>query len=118
MTKSIRPILLLVLGLILIVSALVIFFTNPFERLGQGGSGNTTATAPVSGEEFYPDIRRVSLGDAYAAYQLKQAVFVDTRSLSAYNQSHIPGAVSIPVEELEGRLGELKKTDWIITYCT
>ncbi len=94
------------------------FFTNPFEKLGQAGVASTATTLPVPTENFYPDIRRVSLGDAYAAYSLKQAVFVDTRPISAYNQSHIPGALSIPVDELEGRLSELKKSDWIITYCT
>jgi thioredoxin 1/putative thioredoxin len=36
-----------------------------------------------------------------------QVVAVDTRDASAYGRAHIPGAVHMPIEELEGRLAEL-----------
>ena len=66
----------------------------------------------------YPDVMRVMAGDARAAQELKQAVFVDVRATEQYAQSHIPGAVSIPLSEFESRLNELNKDQWIITYCT
>ncbi len=37
----------------------------------------------------------------------QQAVPVDTREAAAFNRAHIPGAVNIPLEEIEGRLAEL-----------
>lgn len=37
----------------------------------------------------------------------QQAVAVDTREAAAYGRAHIPGAVNIPLEELETRLAEL-----------
>jgi rhodanese-related sulfurtransferase len=37
---------------------------------------------------------------------------------AAYLENHIPGAVSIPLTELEARFGELDPKAWIITYCT
>jgi rhodanese-related sulfurtransferase len=58
------------------------------------------------------------VGDAKAAFDLEQAVFVDVRERAFYNESHIPGALSIPLNEIEARLGELNSSDWIITYCT
>jgi rhodanese-related sulfurtransferase len=45
-------------------------------------------------------------------------VFLDVRYAEDYAAGHIPGALSIPLTELETRLGELDRTDWIITYCT
>lgn len=65
-----------------------------------------------------PDIPRVSAGDAKAAYDIGSAVFVDVRSADAYAQSHITGALSIPLGELPDRMNELNPEDWIITYCT
>lgn len=65
----------------------------------------------------YPAVPRVAVGEARAAHESKQAVFVDVRSAEQYAQSHIPGALSIPLSELESRLNELRKDQWIITYC-
>jgi rhodanese-related sulfurtransferase len=69
-------------------------------------------------EETYPEIQRVSIDEAKAALDSGSALFVDVRSAEAYQASHISGAVNIPSEELEARLGELDKAQWIITYCT
>ena len=45
-------------------------------------------------------------------------MFVDVRDIASYQQSHIPGALSIPLDELASRKNELNPNDWIITYCT
>jgi thioredoxin len=37
----------------------------------------------------------------------REVVPVDTREVHAYNRAHIPGAVHIPMEEIETRLAEL-----------
>ena len=66
----------------------------------------------------YAAVPRVTVGNARAAQALKQAVLVDVRSQEQYAQSHVPGALSIPLSELESRLNELNKEQWIITYCT
>jgi hypothetical protein len=76
------------------------------------------AVAPLPTEETYPNIVRVSLGNAKAAYDLKQATFVDVRDAGSYGNSHIPGALSIPLNDLETRWKELDANAWIITYCT
>jgi len=39
--------------------------------------------------------------------QGQQLVPVDTREVRAYERAHIPGAVNIPLEEIENRLAEL-----------
>ena len=44
-------------------------------------------------------------------------VVLDVRSADEYSQGHIPGARSIPVEELEARLQELPRDSEIVAYC-
>jgi thioredoxin 1/putative thioredoxin len=47
-----------------------------------------------------------------------QAVAVDTRDASSYGRARIPGAVHIPMEEIEGRLAELHMLPGApILYC-
>ncbi|MBL8078186.1 MAG: rhodanese-like domain-containing protein [Anaerolineales bacterium] len=96
-------------GLLLIVAAILL----------------ATQNAPVSPtpaaafeEETYPEIPRVSLDEAKAAFDQGSATFVDVRSAEAYQGGHIAGAINIPLAELEFRLGELDEAQWIITYCT
>jgi hypothetical protein len=64
------------------------------------------------------EIPRVSLEKARQAFDEKTAIFVDVRNAETYAADHIPGALSIPVTDLQSRLNELKTSDWIITYCT
>jgi rhodanese-related sulfurtransferase/DNA-binding transcriptional ArsR family regulator len=42
---------------------------------------------------------------------------LDVRPTEEYAAGHIPGAVSIPLDELEDRLDELPDDDQIIAYC-
>ena len=66
------------------------------------------------------DVPRVSLEEAKAALDSGAAVIVDVRSPEFYEASHIPGAISIPLPDIERNptgVG-LDKDEWIITYCT
>jgi 3-mercaptopyruvate sulfurtransferase SseA len=110
--RSRRPILLMSIGGVLIVFAVIVLLLNPPSQT----SVLPDTSAPT--ESVYPEIARVSLPDARAAFDAKTAVFIDARPKISYDGGHIPGALSIPADELQNRLGELKKNDWIITYCT
>ncbi|MER6980829.1 ArsR/SmtB family transcription factor [Streptomyces carpinensis] len=46
-----------------------------------------------------------------------RAVLLDVRPVEEYRAGHIPGAVSIPVEELADRIGELPDDAEIVVYC-
>ena len=101
-------------GALLIIAALILLSQN---------SGITAATEPASladshEEETYPEIPRVSLEESKAALDEGAAVFLDVRNADMYAASHVPGALNIPLAELQSRLGELDKSGWIITYCT
>jgi rhodanese-related sulfurtransferase len=49
----------------------------------------------------------------------KKAVIVDVREDSEWNEQHIPGAIHIPLAQLNGRISELKqyKDTPVITQC-
>jgi len=66
------------------------------------------------------EVPRVSLEDARAAIESGDAIVVDVRSDAAYAVSHIPGAINIPLGEIESNPTglNLDKDRWIITYCT
>lgn len=47
----------------------------------------------------------------------KQVVILDTRPASEYIAGHIPGALSIPIDDLQRRLKELTKGKPYVAYC-
>ncbi len=63
------------------------------------------AMEPVKGPEL---LRRVRNGEV---------TVLDVRPAEEYRAGHIPGAVSIPVGELEARLDELPRDREIVAYC-
>jgi len=60
---------------------------------------------------------RVS-GSEARALVAKGALLVDVRSPGEFSGGHIEGALSIPIQELSGRMNELgDKTGQIVLYC-
>jgi hypothetical protein len=113
--QSILPILMVIGGVILILGAAAWLIQSS----RQTAALEKDLPPPVSSPRIpYPDMKRISLGDAKAAYELKQAVFVDVRGDPYFSQGHIPGAVSMSDNDLPARLAELDPQAWIITYCT
>jgi 3-mercaptopyruvate sulfurtransferase SseA len=97
-------------GVLLLATAIYLLASAPTTSAPQALSASITTP--------FPNVRRVSLADARAAYDRQTALFVDVRDAGSYAAGHVPGAVSIPLGELEQRLDELPKDRWIITYCT
>lgn len=77
-----------------------------------------TAAAPAAPVDPLAEAPRISAADAKKALDAGQAVLVDVRSLDSWQEEHAKGAVSIPVNELYARLGELPKDKQVIAYCT
>ena len=77
--------------------------------LSQEGLPGTEAEGP-----------RVSVEEAHTAIQNGEAVVVDVRNLQSYLSSHVVGALSIPLVQIETDLesANLDREQWIITYCT
>jgi rhodanese-related sulfurtransferase len=65
----------------------------------------------------FPEVARVSLADAKAAFDEGSAIFVDVRQPYEYEHEHIRGAINIYFRRLDQHMGELDKQQWVITYC-
>ena len=113
-SKSSTPLLFAGVGMTLLFLAAFLFS----RQSPQPAAAIKTPESQHSGEVTLPEISRVSLADSKAALDNGSALFIDVRDASAYAASHIPGALSIPLAELDKRLGELDPSQWIITYCT
>lgn len=46
-----------------------------------------------------------------------EVVLIDVRPPEEYAAGHLPGAISVPLEELDRRLGELPRRGEIVAYC-
>jgi 3-mercaptopyruvate sulfurtransferase SseA len=64
------------------------------------------------------EVVRVSLTEAKRGFDNKSAIFVDARTQSAYETSHIKGALYFGDFELKAASPNFDKSQWIITYCT
>lgn len=84
---------------------------------------NTPTVANVPDEHDasglpYPEVARLSVGEARERLDSGTAVIVDVRSAEEYAEAHIPNAHSMPLNELQSRYQELPQNKEIITYCT
>ena len=99
--SSALPIILLTVGIVLIiVAAAFLFETN--------NRGNNVGGV----------VGRVSPTEAKNALDQGEAIILDVRSEASYANSHATGAINIPLEDLNKRIGELDPKQWVITYCT
>ncbi len=101
---------ILIGGLMLVVAVVVLVIQA--QQPAQSAVATQNTFVP------YPEVERVSVQDAKAAYDAGTAVFVDVRGDELYGTGHIPGALSIADTEMDSRFAELDPNAWIILYCT
>jgi rhodanese-related sulfurtransferase len=75
------------------------------ERVKRQFFATTDDLDAVSGKELRARVRR------------GEVVLLDVRPAEEYAAGHLPGAVSIPHDELKRRLGELPKNRQVVAYC-
>jgi len=46
-----------------------------------------------------------------------QVSVLDVRPIAEYDAGHIPGAISIPLEDLDRRLSEVPRDQPVVAYC-
>jgi len=103
----------MVLGAVIILGS---FFW--FQSASNQGGVETAASQEQVADIPYPDIKRVGLADAKAAFDLGTAVFIDVRDEYSFQQGHIPNARLVPVDSILEESDQLDPTQWYILYCT
>jgi len=71
-------------------------------------------------ERFYTakdSLEPLSRQDLMARVKEGSVTVVDVRPPSEYEAGHLPGAVNIPLDDLEGRLSSLPEGREVIAYC-
>lgn len=64
-----------------------------------------------------PDTEQVTRAELVRRAESGEVVVLDVRPRAEYDAGHIPGAISIPVEELSGRLADIPVDQEIVAYC-
>jgi rhodanese-related sulfurtransferase len=74
---------------------------------------------PLSAQE--PDLStapRITVAELKKLWDAREVVVVDVRDHEAFRSGHIPGAVSIPLDQVVAQAGRLEtETKPIVTYC-
>jgi rhodanese-related sulfurtransferase len=80
------------------------------------------ASAPVTSvmAGHGPDSTVVTITAAYARELVNQGqklVFIDLRPRAEFQRGHLPGARSVPLDELPRRVQEIPKSGLVVLYC-
>lgn len=71
--------------------------------------------APAIGPE---GAHRITLANVRELMSRGEVVLADTRGSAQFVESHAEGAIHLPLDRVQERLGDLPKDKWIVTYCT
>jgi hypothetical protein len=112
------PIIVGVVVVTLLAAAIVSVFGR--QGVASSSSGGTVSTAlPQPTQPIpYPDVPRISVSDTADQLARGEALLVDVRSKASYDKAHAAGSISIPEEEVAGRLDELPRDKLLVLYCT
>lgn len=89
--------------------------------LSSGAAFSTLASsyaAPANQQTQGDGVPRITPEELRALLQKRGAILIDVRSEESYKNSHIKGARSIPVDQIEARVNELPRDKMIVTYCS
>ena len=84
--------------------------------LVSSSSAYAELTPPLPGASTYIDIG-VEKAHEMLAENTEQIILLDVRAEEEYRTEYIPGAINIPLPELENRIGELDMSKTVIVYC-
>jgi rhodanese-related sulfurtransferase len=86
----------------------------------QAVAANRIAEVPAAARRFLgddTDVEAIDRDDLRRRAVAGDVIVVDVRPSLEYEAGHIPGARSIPLDELDARLGELPADMEIVAYC-
>jgi len=63
------------------------------------------------------EFEQISADELLTRLRQNEAILLDVRPQPEYEAGHLPGAISIPIDELERRLNELPPDKMVVAYC-
>ena len=66
-----------------------------------------------------PVVNHIDPTEAFALIESKDTLILDVREKEAFEKGHLPGAISVPIGELDKRLDEFsdQKAEEVVVYC-
>jgi hypothetical protein len=90
--------------------------TPPQEATPAAPAVQMSTVQPVT-DTSLDSARRIPRDEAIKMVKEGKAVYIDVRPKEQYDISHIKGAVSIPLSDLQNRFRDLPVGKFLITYC-
>ena len=71
--------------------------------------------------EGVKEISQIAIEKALELFQKDKAIFIDARNVGHYQKAHIPGAISMPISNLDERLAKhlelFSVNKYVVIYC-
>lgn len=115
--KSLLIPIVVALVVVAMIVGVIISIEGGTTTAASSSQGNT-ALPLNTGSLPYPDVPRIGVEESQTLQEQGQAVLVDVRSTESFEKSHAAGAISIPEDEMGGRMDQLPRDKEIILYCT
>lgn len=110
----------IVVGVVVVVvlAAALVSLQNRQSPSSAAASDPLATAQPLSAIQAipYPGVPRIGLDETQQKLELDQAILVDVRSRASYEKSHAAGAISVPEEEIDGRLDDLPRDKDLVLY--
>ena len=84
------------------------------QRVSGQASQSPVASPPPPAD----NARRITAAEAYKLYEKGNVLIIDTRTEAAFKESHIKGAILVPVNEVADKAKDLPHDKTIVAYCT
>jgi rhodanese-related sulfurtransferase len=121
-SNTVRQSLILLALAVAVAFAANSFSPNGIPLFGEWDTSKGVITANPDEGIVNHDLEIDSVEAAKKYFDQKNAVFLDARSRDDYARGHIQGALSLPVNEFESHLEDLRKQfdaeTYFITYCS
>ncbi|MAF33772.1 MAG: rhodanese-like domain-containing protein [Desulfobacterales bacterium] len=107
-----------------VVAAFVVNYFSPvgIALTGQWNDSRGVISTRGKDEAVVPDLEIEDVTVAKQIFDKKQSLFVDARSQESYEDGHIKGAVSLPVNRFASMIKSFQKrygrSQPIVTYCS
>lgn len=75
------------------------------------------ASSALAGHDSVPDVTLVRPEYVKRLIDAGEAVAVDMRKPAEFRAGHLPGAISVPITELDRRFEEIPRTSRVVLYC-
>jgi hypothetical protein len=117
--ESRSPVIPIAVGVVVVTIVLAAIIS----AVGRGPAGADNTMGPVATVQAqatqvlpYSSVPRISLEETLQMLEQGEAVLVDVRSRSSYDEAHAAGARSVPEEEMDARANELPRDQDLVLY--